>query len=488
MSDADAAQGSGLRAWLMRSDLTLILVTMFALYALFTVLGVILFPTSDLVGSLASSLQGVTQWAALYAMLALALNLHWGYTGLFNIGVAGFMAVGVYTMAMLYNSPSGTPPGLGVPFYVSDFFGNVVGLPGWGFLVGLLVCVLLGMVAAALIGAVAALPALRLRADYLAIVTVGLSEIIRRVLLSTEFQTFTLFANLDVKLGGIEILPDLALGTGAGQGINLPANPVRAMYYLDPSNPGEGTTGLGSFLFDLAGGVGIRQSVVISWTYTGFLIVFVGIFYWLLVRTGNSPFGRVLKAIREDEGVAQALGKDTRRFKIKVFMLGCALMGLGGILWEGSKGFTDPTSTTFLPLTTFYVFIALIIGGAGSNTGSVLGGALFAGLLFEGPLALMQVVNKTFNLGNVNTPANVADALGALAGLDYQPFLAFVFAQRSALRFVLVGVVLIWLMQRRPDGLLGHRKEEASTVNLMERDKSRGGGGVVAADGGEVDE
>jgi ABC-type branched-subunit amino acid transport system permease subunit len=485
---SESSTSGGLRARLANSDLSLILITMFAIYVLFIAIGVLLFPSNALVGSLASSLQGVTKWAALYAMLALALNLHWGYTGLFNIGVAGFMAVGVYTMAILYNAPSANPPGLGVPFYVSDFFG-AAGLPGIGFLFGLLLCVALGMVAAALIGALAALPALRLRADYLAIVTVALSEIIRRVLLSTEFQTFRLFANLDIKLAGIEILPDLALGTGSGQGINLPDNPVRAMYFVDPTDPSAGTTFVGGPILDAASSLGIRESVMLNWTYTLVLVGFVAVFYWLLVRTGNSPFGRVLKAIREDEGVAQALGKDTRRFKIKVFMLGCALMGLGGILWEGSKGFTDPTSTTFLPLTTFYVFIALIIGGAGSNTGSVLGGALFAGLLFEGPLAVMQVINKYAGLDGVRTPENVADALGAMAGLDFQPFLAFLFAQRSALRFVLVGVVLIVLIQNRPEGLLGHRKEEASAVDLMDRQpREDSGGGAVAADGGEIDE
>jgi len=470
-----------IRRRLAESDTGLILVTMVALYVLFILFGIVLFPASDLVGSLASSLQGVTQWAALYAIMALALNLQWGYAGLLNIGVAGFMAVGVYTMAILYNPINASPPGIGIPFFLSDVFGTLLGLSGLGFAVGLLVSVLLGMVAAALVGAVAALPAFRVRGDYLAIITVAFSEIIRQLLLAREFQTFTLFGNLD-------FIPDVALGTGAAQGIDLPTNPARVLYYADADNPGEGTTALGSVVFEFTGGLGIADSVVVAWTYTLlFLVVALVVFYWIVTRIGNSPFGRVLKAIREDEQVAEALGKDTRVFKLKVFVIGCALMGLGGILWEGSKGFTNPTTTTFLPLQTFFIFIALSIGGTGSNTGSVLGGALFAGLLFQGPLTVMQILGSVFNVGSTQVPPNFADALGALVALDLPRFLAFAFEKRFALRFVLIGTILVVLIHRRPTGLLGHRTEEAASIDLM-KDASGAGDEAARADGGRTDE
>lgn len=426
------------------SDAVLILAVLFALYVAFTVLGMLL--GLD-VGGLASTLQRITFFAAVYALLALALNLQWGYAGLFNIGVAGFMAVGVYAMAMLtgpVNPEAGGVPGLGLPLWV-----GIIG----------------GMVAAALVGAIAALPALRLKADYLAIVTLAFSEIIRLTFNSTTFQTFSI-AGLD-------------LGTGASRGIPTPTNPVMTLYYTDPSSPASGTTGLGEAVFGTFGTIGLGEPVVVSWTYTLVLVVFVGLFYFLLTRVGNSPFGRVLKAIREDELVASSLGKNTRRFKIKTFMLGCALMGLGGILWQGSQALVNPT--LFLPIVTFYIFIALIIGGSGSNTGSVIGGALFAGVLFEGPRFVKRLVDQTIDLGSApNTFSGAITPI--LSGFDFGPLLAYTLADIASLQFILVGVVLIYMMQNRPEGLLGHRKEIAAGVDLSRRDT--GGPEASRTDGG----
>jgi ABC-type branched-subunit amino acid transport system permease subunit len=426
------------------NDAVLILGVLFGLYVGFTVLGMAL--GLDVAG-LASTLQRITFFAAVYALLALALNLQWGYAGLLNIGVAGFMAVGVYTMAMLTAPVS--PEAGGVPG---------LGLPLWAGVIG-------GMAAAALVGALAALPALRLKADYLAIVTLGLSEIIRLTYNSTTFQTFS--------IAGLE------MGTGASQGIQTPTNPVMALYYTTPSSPASGTTALGESVFGFFGTLGLGEPVVVDWTYTIVLVVFVGLFYLLLTRVGNSPFGRVLKAIREDELVANSLGKNTNRFKIKTFMLGCALMGLGGILWQGSQALVNPA--LFLPIITFYIFIALIIGGSGSNTGSVIGGALFAGLLFEGPTFVRRLVQQTVDLGGA--PNTFTDAVGALDSFDFGPLLAYTLADIASLRFVLVGVVLVYLVQNRPDGLLGHRTETAAAVSLA-RDRTE----ASRADGSGEDE
>jgi len=432
-----------LGAELREGDAGLIALVMAGIYVLFTVFA-ILGPAQG-VGGVVAALQAVTFWTALYAMLVLALNLHWGYAGLFNIGVAGFMAVGVYTFAAITAPTGGSPPGLGLPLWV-----GVVG----------------GMLMAAVAGAVVSLPALRLRADYLAIVTVAFSEIVRLSLLSTTFQRFTLFAN-------VPFLPSVPLGTGAGRGINIPINPtipVKSLYYTSPGNPASGSrTALGDAVISAFGAVGVRETVVVSITYTLVLIAFVAGFYWLLRRIGNSPFGRVLKAIREDELVANSLGKDTRLFKVKVFMVGCALMGLGGILWETQKGYTDPTATTFLPIQTFYIFIALMIGGAGSNTGSVLGGGLFASLLFLGPQYVSRIFSKYFVSGEA--PTTIVGALEPLGAADPGPLFAYTLQNISALRFVLVGVVLILLMQFQPTGLLGHRKEVAASIDLLDRDE-----------------
>ncbi|WP_049902931.1 branched-chain amino acid ABC transporter permease [Halococcus agarilyticus] len=438
------------------SDAGLILAVMAGLYLLFIVFGLLL--GLD-VGGIASTLQRLTFLTAVYALLALALNLQWGYAGLFNIGVAGFMAVGAYTMAMLtapVDPQVGGIPGLGLPL--------------WAGVVG-------GMLAAALVGGITALPALRLRADYLAIVTLALSEIIRLIYNSTTFQSFSIgpFELGPISIGGVE------LGTGGASGIPGPINPVRDLYYTDPASSASPPTAFGQAMFDFFGGFGLDGPTVVDWTYTLVLVVFVGLFYLLLTRVGNSPFGRVLKAIREDEIVASSLGKNTRWFKIKVFMLGCALMGLAGILWQGSQALITPA--LFLPIVTFYVFIALMVGGSGSNTGSVIGGALFAGLLFLGPTFVGRIVDSSFSLGNA--PNTFTAAIGALGSLDITPLVAYTLDNISVLRFVLLGVVLVVLMQRRPEGLLGHRKETAAAVDLSRRSVSGGEAtGATRADGG----
>ncbi|MFB6185193.1 MAG: branched-chain amino acid ABC transporter permease [Haloarculaceae archaeon] len=422
------------------NDVALIAGFMLVIYVAFAASGMAL--GLDLNG-IVNTLRRLTFLTAVYAMLVLALNLHWGYAGLFNIGVAGFMAVGVYTMAMLTGPVDPGPTQVGG-----------LGLPLWVGIVG-------GMVAAAIAGFVAALPALRLRADYLAIVTVAMSEILRISYLSTTFQD----AIPPLRFFGITFVPSLPVGTGGGQGISMPTNPILALFYTNPQDTTSAPTALGSLLFGIGRQFDVLDTVIVGWAYAVVLFVFVIAFYWLLVRVGNSPFGRVLKAIREDELVAKALGKNTRRFKITTFMLGCALMGLAAILWQGSQGFTNPGA--YRPIQTFYIFLALIIGGAGSNTGSVVGGAVFASVLFEGPPFVSRLVSKTFELRA--SPGNFGDAVAALGRFDFGPLFAYTLHNISTIRFILLGVLIIALMQRRPDGLFGHRKEVAAAVDLSDR-------------------
>ncbi|MFC4359328.1 branched-chain amino acid ABC transporter permease [Halobium salinum] len=438
-ADTDAgAPGDGAAG----TDLGIVVGLMLAVYVVFVAIGVVLgYDTNGIVNALSQ----VTFLTAVYALVVLALNLHWGYTGLFNIGVAGFMAVGTYTMAMATAAPDARVPGLGLPIWAG---------------------IALGMAAAAVIGLVAALPALRLRADYLAIVTIALAEIIRLTYLSSAVQTFTVFGT--------------QLGTGGGSGIGIEADPDTVVVEFLASVPGL------NVLFDAFGsvlsGMGVQQSVINNWYYAFVLLVVVVAYYWLLQRIGHSPFGRVLKSIREDEDVARALGKNTRLFKIKSFMVGCSLMGLAGILWFGSYGFINPN--TFLPQVTFFVWIALIIGGAGSNTGGVVGAAMFAAVLFELPRYLASIAGDTGGLPSA--PPTFARAVGALFDLEPLAFVAYGIDNIGPLRLVLVGVVLIVLMQRRPEGLLGHRKETAASIGLSRPNRSRETTDATAAtDGGE---
>ncbi|TYL40578.1 branched-chain amino acid ABC transporter permease [Natronococcus pandeyae] len=396
-----------------------------------------------------STLQQVTLLATSFALVALALNLHWGYTGLFNIGIAGFMAVGAYTMALVTAAPDATFPGLGLPLWIG---------------------VLAGLAAAALVGFVVALPALRLRADYFAIVTLAFAEVIRLVYNSSALQEFDLL--------GVE------LGTGGGQGMSFPnlRNTVsRRLMYVD-GDPTAGPSLVGRPFLAIGDALELSPSVVEGWVYTAVLVVLVAFVFVVITWIGNSPFGRVLKAIREDELAARSLGKNTDRVKIKVFMLGCAFMGLAGMVWQGRRGYVDPN--LFLPIITFYIFIALIIGGSGSNTGSVVGALLFAGLLFEGPPFVQRIVDATFDLPR---PPTVYDGVIALGDLDPMPLLGYAVGELPNLRFVLFGVVLIALMIYRPDGILGHRNEPASPLDLTKERPPRERD-PASPEGGESDE
>ncbi|MFC7046664.1 branched-chain amino acid ABC transporter permease [Halobacteriaceae archaeon GCM10025711] len=426
------------RLW--ANDLVKILATLLAFYAVYILVGFLL--DFSLRGQL-NALARLTFLIAVYSMLTLALNLHWGYTGLFNIGVAGFMAVALYTMAMVSKPPVSGPES-GAAF-------SGLGLP-------LPVGIAAGVLAAALLGLLVAIPTRRLRADYLAIVTIATSEIVRFTVLSREFQEFT--------LAGYE------LGTGGGRGLilNYP-DPMRLVFRTGAYNAFVGAI---NPMFS-----GNIRPVTNSLSYAVVLLAFVAGFYWLLMRTGRSPFGRVLKAIREDEDVASALGKNTSLFKIKSFMLGCALMGLGGILWQLRQGAITPGS--FRPEITFFIWVALIIGGVGSNTGSILGSIVFVAVLFEGPRFLKNLVSEAF--GVPTPPSTIGNALGPLVtDLDPEPFVAYALGNINTLQLVIVGLAIVVLMKRRPQGMLGHRKEIAASIPLAQR--GRGGQAEPAVDGG----
>jgi len=415
-----------------RSDLGLVLGTLLLVYLAATVL-----TFTDGLNSVVGLMRTLTFLGLVYALAALALNLQWGYAGLFNIGVAGFMALGVYTMGIVVRSPDPAfgPPGFGLPLPVG---------------------IVAGMLVAAVVGLLAALPALRLKADYLAIVTLGISEIIRLFLQSSAFDTF--------------LRDTLGVGTGGGRGMGMPQNPIRDLFLVDGQSATP--TAFGDLVFGVLGedALGISNTILIDWAYIAVLAAFVVGFYVLLERLGRSPFGRTLKAIREDELVADSLGKNVDLIKVKVFVIGCALMGLVGILWFGSQGNVSPTPQ-FMPVLTFYVFIAVIIGGSGSNAGSVLGGIVFATVLFEGP---RRVGASLRDVIDAETPDSFADAI---VTLDPTAVLAFATDNIAPLQFVFLGLILVFIMHRRPDGILGDRIETAAAVDLSERPS-----------GGEADE
>ncbi|MGH4010835.1 MAG: branched-chain amino acid ABC transporter permease [Pseudonocardiaceae bacterium] len=307
--------------------------------------------------------------AIFFALLAIGLNIHFGYTGLLNFGQIGFALVGGY--------------GMGIA--VVNF-----GLPLW---LGVLVGIVAGAVLALLLG----IPTLRLRADYLAIVTIAASEILRLITRSTSMTDFS---------GGTQGL------TGFGDGFRQ----------LSPFDNGR--------FYDFFGVRFLGQelwSICVGWTVVGLSLLLV----FLLVR---SPWGRVLKAIREDEDAARALGKNVFAYKMQALVLGGVFGALGGIIFALTTQSLTPDF--YSPPQTFFAYAALIIGGAGRVFGPVLGAMIF-----------WFVLSATDNFLRQATAGS-------------QPLISFIDDQDvGAIRFILVGVALMLLMAFRPQGIFGRRNE-----------------------------
>jgi branched-chain amino acid transport system permease protein len=293
-------------------------------------------------------------FAGIFAVMALGLNLQWGFCGLFNVGVAGFVAVGAYASAILTGPPE------------PERFGGF-GLP---IVVGWLGAMALSGLAAFIVG----VAALRLREDYLAITTFGVAVVIQLVALNAQGLTGGPF--------GIQSIP----------------------------KPFQAEFGTG-FAWNLA--------------YLGLVALVLGIAWWALERLVASPWGRVLRAIREDELAAASLGKRAAAFRLQAFVLGCMLMGLGGALYAHFVGYIAPED--FLPILTFQVWAMLIVGGSGRNAGAVLGAVL-----------VWAIWSISGNLIRGILPA-AEQARGA------------------ALQVVLIGVLIAAILVLRPRGVLGEK-------------------------------
>lgn len=306
--------------------------------------------------------------AGVFTIFGLGLQLQFGYAGLLNFGHVAFMAIGAYTMAILVVK-------VGISLWVAAVIALVVAVP-FSLLLGL--------------------PTLRLRADYLAITTLAFSEIVR-----------FFAANEDQVTGGSQ-------GT-----INLAGPGVAANYnreWLDFLDTVQG------WLRPLLGDVASRDftMMLIVWTVALLAIVLVQ----HLVR---SPWGRVLKAIREEEDAAAVLGKNVFRFKQQALTIGAVLGALAGLLYAFQFSFFSPTD--FLPLVTFFAWMIVVLGGTARNWGVPVGAVVFS-VLFAGTRFL-----------------------------NFAPFSWLDADERAYLRMIIIGLVLILLMLFRPQGVLGKREE-----------------------------
>ncbi len=306
--------------------------------------------------------------AIIYALFAIGLNVHFGYTGLLNFGQAAFVALGAY----------------GVGMAVQTF--------GYSLWVGVAAGLLASVVLALLLG----IPTLRLRADYLAIATIAAAEILRLLFRSSSLREVT-------------------GGSNGRNGFN------GGFHEANPYPPGD--YGFGPWSYDARA----------MWILTaGWLLVALAcVLVFLLMR---SPWGRVLKGIREDEDAVRSLGKNVYAFKMQALVIGGLIGTLAGFISALGKGAVQPDnySTEF----TFYAYAVLLLGGAARVMGPVVGAMVFWAVLSLSDTLLRQAISA-----------------------DYLPFLTS--NDVGQIRFIIVGAALMLLMIYRPQGIFGDKREIA---------------------------
>jgi len=300
-------------------------------------------------------------FVGIFGIVALSLNLEFGFAGLANFGKVAFFLIGAYTYAILSQ--------IGIPFYL---------------------CLIAGALISAIFGLLISLPALRLRADYLAIAVLAFGEILRMIVKAEVWLA------------------------GGDWGISV--SPV--------------FTWMGSELIYRLENIG--------------LVSFCLFICFLVVQLlANSPYGRVMRAIREDEIAAEALGKARAKYKAQAFMLGSAMAGVAGGLYAQYLQCIVPGM--FMPMVTFTVWIMVLLGGPANNWGALLG----AGLV------------EFFDRG-----ANIAK--------DY----LILPIDPSNLQYILFGALIIFVLLYRPQGLL-----KESPVKTKALEAARYGRGSVKNEG-----
>lgn len=367
----------------------------------------------------------------MYILLSFGLNAQWGYTGLINFSVAAFFGLGAYGTALL---TAGNSPIAGG---VNPLLGLVVGL-----------------VLAAVLAVIIGIPTLRLRADYLAIASLGLAEVVRLVVLN-EREWTNGSAGLRAIPSFFEGWPVLA---------TLPETiPTLLVEPIVVSIPG---------LFSVRlFGMTLGQSFWRALLNVAVVMVFVAATYLLLRRVHRSPWGRVLRTIRSDEDLAEALGKDTYRFKMQSFVLGSVIMALAGVFYAHLNLFVSPGD--FAPINTFYVWIAVILGGSGSNRGAMFGGFVVIAIR-EGTRFLSAVLPATLPF----------DLPGALSVVEST--YATVVGNIASTRLLVVGLLIILVIRFRPEGVLPPQRELIWPSAVDDAESPAGGGAARphATDGG----
>lgn len=259
--------------------------------------------------------------AGVYAVITIGLNVHYGHTGLFNVGVAAFFALGAYVAALLSIPPP--DPDLFHAYVFGGDLARILGVESIGIDLWFPIVLIAAGISCAILAYLIGVVTIRLREDYLAIATLGLGEAVRLVFTNEAW---------------------LADGTRG-----LPGIPRVLDNIVDP-----------------------RYYDVI---FLPVVLVVLLLVYLIAQRLAAAPWGRVLLAIRENEDTVEVVGKNVFRFKLQAFAFGAAIMGVGGALYAFARHSITPM--TFEPfIATFVVWAMLIIGGSGNHRGAILGAAV----------------------------------------------------------------------------------------------------------------
>ena len=338
-----------------------------------------------------------------YVMLALGLNVVVGFAGLLDLGYVAFFALGAYSVGWFASDKFS-----GTTFHVGSTAPE--GAPG--IHINLWLVVLIGAVVAAIAGVIIGWPTLRLRGDYLAIVTLGFGEIIPDV-----------FRNAD-KLpvpGGLQASPPFLDFTD----VNL-TNGVRGVRQLDRPGFGDGAeSASGGFLPDR-----FNPTDLEPWYFT--IVVFVAITVFIILRLEHSKMGRAWVAVREDEIAASAMGVPLMRTKLWAYGIGAIFGGVVGAYYGSFIGSVFPTSFFFN--ISIIVLCMVIVGGMGNVFGVILG----------------AIVLQYLNVAGLD---KIGAAANELFGTDKT-----VFAQY---KFLIFGALLVLMMLLRPEGIIPHARRKA---------------------------
>lgn len=336
----------------------------------------------------------ILTWCGIYALLALGLSLELGYTGIANFGKVAFFGIGAIASGAIVSRIMLAVAGMSLDISSRGAIfkaGDAITQTPFAFLLWF-ISIIIAAVTAALFGYLSSYPAIRLKADYLAITLLAFGEIVRIIARTEE-----------------------GIINGPYGIVGIP-NPYR--------------------IFG-----GLRMSALYTTTIWGIiLIVFLYVY-----RLVNSPYGRVLKAIREDELAAKSLGKDAVKIKQQIMVIGSAIAGISGAIYIHHTGSVQ--ADTFVPIITVYVWVMVMLGGSGSYMGALVGSGLFA--------ALDQIL--------------LAIASG------YREILFF---DMNYLKQIIFMILLVLVIMRMPKGIIKEKAVKTPAVSAIREELSsaRGSG------------